>query len=376
MKLNLDILLILLLGVLPLQSCGSDSKSDAPDVKDSINTSIEQLHYTDAGGSEVIEVNATGEWDAVSTAAWFSLAKTGTLSTTGAVTVTVDKNTSRDSRTGEITFMSGTARRKVVVSQDGKQPEPVDPSISVPDGYELVWHDEFDEGTVLDKTFWTHEVQGPGWVNNELQTYVNGSVDGLRVTAIENGILSINCFKHAGTIYSGRVYANVGTGWQYGIFEARIKLPKGRGTWPAFWMMPVNNDFAANPWPKCGEIDIMEEVGYHPDYTSSSIHCESYNHVLGTQKTAERYTAGAEEDYHIYRLEWTKDYIATSVDGKGLLRFDNDGRGNVSTWPFDKPFYIILNLAWGGSWGGAQGVDESALPVTMEVDYVRVFQPK
>ncbi len=376
MKIRLNILLILTLGWLPLLSCGSDGKSDAPVADDSVTVSPQQLHYTSAGGSDIIEVKSSGEWDAVSSASWITLTKTGTTSTSGAVTVTVAQNASRDARNGEIVFMSGRARSKVTVSQDAKDPEPVDLTISVPDGYELVWHDEFDEGPELDKSSWTHEVQGPGWVNNELQTYVNGSIDGERVTAVDNGILSINCFKHAGTVYSGRVYAKVNSGWQYGIIEARIKLPKGKGTWPAFWMMPVNNDFAANPWPKCGEIDIMEEVGYHPDYTSSSIHCESYNHVMGTQKTAERYTAGAEEDFHIYRLEWTKDYIATSVDGKSLLRFDNDGRGNVSTWPFSKPFYIILNLAWGGSWGGAQGVDENALPVTMEVDYVRVFQPK
>ena len=139
-------------------------------------------------------------------------------------------------------------------------------------------------------------------------------------------------------------------------------------------MMPCNNDFGANPWPDCGEIDIMEEVGYHPNYTSSSIHCREYNHVKGTQKTAERLTSGAQDDFHVYRLEWTKDYITTYVDDHRLLHFANDGRGNVGTWPFSKPFYLILNLAWGGNWGGAQGVDESALPATMEVDYVRVFQ--
>ena len=253
---------------------------------------------------------------------------------------------------------------------------PVDPTISVPEGYKLIWNDEFD-GTSLNGTDWTHEVKGPGWVNNELQNYVNATYGGKPVTEVNEGSLKINCFKASdGKICSGRIYAKVNTGWKYGIFEAAIKLPKGKGTWPAFWMMPVNNDFNANPWPKCGEIDIMEEVGYHPEYTSSSIHCESYNHVKGTQKTAERLTEGAQSDFHVYRLEWTEDYIRTSVDGKTLLNFSNDGKGNVSTWPFNHHFYIILNLAWGGSWGGAQGVDETCLPTTMEVDYVRVFQKK
>ena len=98
--------------------------------------------------------------------------------------------------------------------------------------------------------------------------------------------------------------------------------------------------------------------------------------MKGTQKTAERLTEGAQSDFHVYRLEWTQDYIRTSVDGKTLLNFSNDRKGNVSTWPFNRHFYIILNLAWGGTWGGAQGVDETVLPATMEVDYVRVFQKK
>ena len=234
-----------------------------------------------------------------------------------------------------------------------------------------------DGGSELNSTDWRHEVKKSGWVNNELQNYVNGSADGKRITEIADNRLYINCFKGSnGKIYSGRVYAHETQGWLYGIFEARIKLPKGKGTWPAFWMMPCNNDFGANPWPKCGEIDIMEEVGVNPNYTSSSLHTEKFNHVMGTQITKERLTAGAEDGFHVYRLEWTPDYIKTYVDGKELLNFNNDGKNDVGSWPFNKPFYVILNLAWGGDWGGMKGVDESALPVQMEVDYVRVFQKK
>ncbi len=244
-------------------------------------------------------------------------------------------------------------------------------NIDVPEGYTLVWHDEFSTDGKLDPSVWTHENKASGWVNNELQNYVTGPVEGKEVTEVADGKLMINCFKHDGKIYSGRVYANVDSGWQYGIVEARIKLPKGKGTWPAFWMMPANN---RTRWPLCGEIDIMEEVGYNPDYTSSSLHTEAFNHVKGTQKTAERLTEGAEGQFHVYRLEWNADNIRTYVDGKLLFSFDNDKKGDQHTWPFDKPFYVILNLAWGGNWGGAKGVDESVLPVTMEVDYVRVFQ--
>ena len=357
-----------------LIACGSsDSKND--DVPSSITASVTALTFDADGGTETIAVKAGGEWDAICAESWVKVSKTGTLSTTGSISVTVDANTARKVRTAAITLLSGTSRASVTVTQAAKAAQPVDPTINIPDGYELVWNDEFT-GTELSRTDWTHEVQGPGWVNNELQTYVNGSFDGRPVTEVKDGSLFINCFKHAGNIYSGRIYAHVSEGWCYGIFEARIKLPKGKGTWPAFWMMPVKNDFAANPWPRCGEIDIMEEVGYNPNYTSSSIHCESYNHVMGTQKTAERLTPGAQDDFHVYRLEWTEDYIRTYVDGNLLLSFSNDGKGNVSTWPFTRAFYPILNLAWGGDWGGAQGVDESALPAVMEVDYVRVFQKK
>ena len=157
--------------------------------------------------------------------------------------------------------------------------------------------------------------------------------------------------------------------------EARIKLPSGKGTWPAFWMMPVNNDFGKNPWPGCGEIDIMEEVGADPNVVSSTIHCNKYNNGGTSIEHGEKYVATAESEFHVYACEWTPSYMRFFVDGDAILTYHNDGTG-INAWPFDKPYYIILNLAWGGAWGGYKGVDESALPVTMEVDYVRVFQKK
>ena len=241
----------------------------------------------------------------------------------------------------------------------------------------MVWHDEFNEGTSLGND-WTHEVQGAGWVNNELQNYVNGSADGKRVTELVDGKLNINCFKGSdGKIYSGRVYAKVNTGWEYGYFEARIMLPEGKGTWPAFWMMPVGNDWNTNPWPMCGEIDIMEEVGVVPNEVSSSIHTQDYNHTIGTQKTHAMTIEQAEGEFHLYALEWTEDAITTYVDGKVQLAVTKQQLGaGHNQWPFHYAFYPILNLAWGGDWGGMNGVDESALPVTMKVDYVRLFQKK
>lgn len=357
-------------------SCGGDDNGGSDTPTGRITLSSDSYSFGSDGGEATLNITAPGEWDAVTTDSWIRLTKSNQLLTEGKVSISVESNSSREARTGKVTVLSSGGSATVSINQAGREPDPVDPSVTVPDGYELVWGDEFN-GSELNRSDWTHEVQGPGWVNNELQHYVNTSYDGKLVTDVSDGTLKINCFKAGdGRICSGRIYAKVGTGWKYGIFEARIKLPKGRGTWPAFWMMPVNNDWSVTPWPKCGEIDIMEEVGYHPNYTSSSIHCEAYNHTIGTQKTAERHTPGAEGEFHVYRLEWTENYIRTYVDDTLLLNFANDGANNISTWPFNRAFYPILNLAWGGDWGGNQGVDENALPVTMEVDYLRVFQKK
>lgn len=270
---------------------------------------------------------------------------------------------------GIVTVASSEGSQQISVVQESAP----DNNISVPEGYRLVWNDEFDQGTTLNTAWWTHEEQGPGWVNNELQTYVDGQAAGRRVTEIADGKLSINCFKAGSTIYSGRVYANVSKGWKYGWFEARIKLPKGKGTWPAFWMMPANNDFTTNPWPLCGEIDIMEEVGADPGDVSSTIHCQKYNNTGTATEHATLHVADAEDEFHVYACEWTSDHLKFYVDGKMILDYANDGSG-IEAWPFDKPFYIILNLAWGGDWGGYKGTDDSALPATMKIDYVRVFQ--
>ena len=243
----------------------------------------------------------------------------------------------------------------------------VDPSggdIKAPDGYKLVWHDEFDGKTL--GSDWTHEIQNAGWVNNELQYYVN---DG-KVTSLSDGELSITCYKNdAGRVCSGRIYACRNTGWKYGWIEARIMLPKGRGTWPAFWMMPVN----FNKWPEDGENDIMEEVGYNPNYVSSTIHCNGYNNGGTAKEHKEKYLANAEGGWHTYACEWTEDYMAYYIDGEKYFTYTPDNK-TKTYWPFNAPFYVILNLAWGGSWGGQKGVDETALPATMKVDYVRVFQ--
>lgn len=329
------------------------------------------IYSVSTGETILVGIKASKDFTVKSNDSWISAdivnGVTTSFSTDGpAVRIKTDVNTAMTSRTGTVDVMSGEEKVTITVIQNSAE----DANIETPAGYRLVWHDEFNEGTTLNSKDWTHEVQNAGWVNNELQTYVNGQADGKRVTELVDGRLHINCFKGSdGKIYSGRVYAKVKEGWTYGYIEASIKLPKGKGTWPAFWMMPVH----FRSWPADGEIDIMEEVGYHPDYVSSSLHANAHVHSNGTQVTHEMHCPGAEGEFHKYAIEWTHDKITTFVDGKVQLTYNNRGLGR-DDWPYDDPFYVILNLAWGGDWGGSQGVDESALPVTMEVDYVRVFQ--
>lgn len=310
-------------------------------------------------------VNVTGNqsWTATVADSWLSINPATGNSGNSTLEITATANTSGSSReaTIEITSEAKPVSIKVVQYSD---------EVVIPEGYTLVWADEFNDPAITqpDPSKWWYEEWAPGFVNNELQRYVPGSIGSVKTAEIKDGILSIIATKAGSEVVSARI--NTKELWQYGWFEARLKLPKGKGTWPAFWMMPAEG----NNWPMCGEIDIMEEVGVNPNYTSSSVHTKEYNHMIGTQKTAERLTPGAEDEFHVYALEWTADYIKTYVDGKLLFTFMNDKAGRQETWPFDKPFHPILNLAWGGSWGGMKGVDESALPAVYQIDYVRVFQ--
>lgn len=355
-----------------LAACGDKDKEDVT-TQISITCNPSSLSFSTEGGKQSVEVQSSREFAVFTDADWATVTPSNGLSGKSTITVTCAENTAYGDapRTATMTIKAGSSRTTVAISQASPKKPVAGPIECMIDGYSLVWNDEFDVDGPLNTQKWTHEVQKRGWVNNELQNYVNAtSPGGKKVTEVVDGVLKINCFKENGAIYSGRVYGNKFKGFTYGVFEARIKLPKGKGTWPAWWMMPVNY----TGWPHCGEIDIMEEVGADPNKVSSSIHCTAYNHPNNTQKTHEMTCAGAEGEFHVYTLEWTADYIQTYVDGKKQLTFNNDKKNNDDTWPFHVAFYPILNLAWGGDWGGYKGVDESALPVTMEVDYVRVFQ--
>ena len=352
-----------------LWGCGGSDNDDPQPTAVSITVSQESISVPADGGTYTVSVTTTGkEWGAYADQDFITVNTNNTVAQAGTLTVTVPANPTTSARTGSVIVMSGTARKTVSVAQAAAAQS----AYNAPEGYSLVWQDEFDKGSELNPDDWTHEVKGSGWVNHELQNYVNHKTpEGQLVTEVRGGKLRITALKENGKVYSGRVYAKVKQGWQYGYIEASIKLPKGKGTWPAFWMMPVN----FRSWPADGEIDIMEEVGYHPNYVSSSLHANAHVHSNGTQVTHEMFCQGAEDEFHTYAILWTANNITTYVDGKQQLSYDNRGKGR-DDWPYDDPFYVIFNLAWGGDWGGAQGVDESALPAVMEVDYIRVFQKR
>ena len=331
-------------------------------------SSVSSLLLSGESSEKTLTVTANGEWNLTSDATWLTLKPSQGSKGETEVTVSATANDGDTSREATLLLTCGDNKSNINVTQ-------LNYNVSAPEGYSLVWSDEFNY-VGKPGSDWVIENQAAGWVNNELQTYTSREVDGKLTLEVKDGFLHVNCFKGSdGKIYSGRMNAKPSTGWQYGYVEARINLPKGKGTWPAFWMMPSNVDWTNDPWPYCGEIDIMEEVGVDANKVSSSLHTGNYNHTKNTQKTHEMYLAGAEGEFHTYALEWTPETITTYVDGKVQLAVKKSEMGtDHASWPFDRPFYPIINLAWGGDWGGYAGVDEKALPVTMLVDYVRIFQ--
>ncbi len=241
------------------------------------------------------------------------------------------------------------------------------------DARKLIWSDEFDEPGLPDSTNWKYEVGGNGWGNNEQQYYTDKRSENARV---ENGKLIIEARKEAykGNSYtSARLVTQGKVEWKHGRIEALAKLPAGRGTWPAIWML--GKDIAKAGWPQSGEIDIMEHVGFDEGVVHGTIHSEAYNHVKKTEKGGAITVKNVATEFHLYAIEWTADQIDFFVDDQKYYTVQKSVLGNeVEQWPFEQPFFLILNVAVGGNWGGQKGVDESIWPQRMEVDYVRVYQ--
>lgn len=240
----------------------------------------------------------------------------------------------------------------------------------------LVWSDEFNYVGLPDSSKWdydkAHGCPGNcGWGNNELQYYTWNRKENARV---ENGNLIVEArneqYENA-KFTSARLVTRQKGDWKYGRIEVKAKLPKGKGLWPAIWMLPT--DWKYGGWPKSGEIDIMEFVGYMPDSLFGTVHTEAYNGMIGTQKVKGIFVNDLSSNFHVYAIEWNENSISFFIDDKLYNFFKNDNK-NTATWPFDQRFHLLINIAVGGNWGGKHGIDDSVFPQQMLVDYVRVYQ--
>ena len=235
----------------------------------------------------------------------------------------------------------------------------------------LVWSDEFDAPDI-DMTKWSYEVGTGnwGWGNGEAQYYTDNSNNSF----IEDGKLIIKAIRqsYSGSDYtSARMVTKNKGDWTYGRIEVRAKLPAGTGTWPAIWMMPTDSEYGG--WPDSGEIDIMEHVGFDPGAIHATCHNDTYNWYDGIPPPGgELNVNDFDENFHTYTLEWTESSLKWFVDETLYYTYSNTS--SWSTWPYNYDFFIILNIAIGGTWGGQQGIDDGIFPVQMEVEYVRVYQ--
>ena len=236
-------------------------------------------------------------------------------------------------------------------------------------GKSIAWADEFNADGAPLAANWDYDGEITGTYNAEAQKYTN-SVDN---AWCKDGYLHVDAKKDANGVWtSSRMVTRGRNSWKYGYIEVRAKLPAGVGVWPAIWMMPSYDSYGG--WPNSGEIDIMEFVGFLPDTIHTSAHTGAYNHTKGTQKTRAGQVKGVTDGFHTYAIEWSEKGLFWYVDDVPYYYFLNDGAGTSSTWPFNKSFYLILNVAIGGTWGGTKGIDKNMTEADMVVDYVHVYQ--
>ena len=247
------------------------------------------------------------------------------------------------------------------------------PGLLAQSSWELIWNDEFDYTGLPDNTRWSYDVGGHGWGNSESQFYTEDREENARVDG-DHLIIEARKENWSGRSYtSTRLVSKHKGDWTYGRIEVRAQLPSGRGTWPAIWMLPTDSPYGNGGWPDTGEIDIMEHVGHNQDQIHATIHTDAYNHMLGTQRGGEKHVPGASNALHVYAVEWSPLKMVFSIDGVDFWTYSK-GLSNWRGWPFDQDFHLIMNIAIGGAWGGAQGIDDSIFPQQMLIDYVRVYR--
>lgn len=242
-------------------------------------------------------------------------------------------------------------------------------------GWKLVWNDEFNYEGLPDSTKWSYDVGGHGWGNNEKQFYVEKSTENSNVSGGKLHIVALKKDKENLKYTSAKITTYQKHSIQYGKIEVMARLPGGKGSWPAIWMLPESIRTKEEQWPFCGEIDIMEHVGKNPNVVHTSLHTGLYNHIKGTQISHFDTLQNVVDIFHKYGMEWTPEFIKFYIDDKLFfesLKGQNNRVISNDGWPFDKPYYLILNLAIGGNWGGE--IDDTIFPNEMIIDYVRIYK--
>jgi len=240
-------------------------------------------------------------------------------------------------------------------------------------GWNLVWSDEFNQpdGSPPDPVKWTFETGAGGWGNHELEYYTSRTNN----VRIEGGKLVIEARQenyHGSSYTSARLKTQGKAAWTYGRFEARIQIPRGQGIWPAFWMLGSSID-AGVPWPQCGEIDIMENIGREPTLVHGTVHGPGYSggSAIGGPCALPGGAAFA-DDFHVYAIEWTTNQIKWFMDGRQYFSVNPASLPAGKTWVYKQPEFLLLNLAVGGDWPrNPDGT--TTFPQRMTVDYVRVY---
>lgn len=242
-------------------------------------------------------------------------------------------------------------------------------------GWKLSFSDEFNYKGLPDAANWNYDIGGHGWGNNEAQFYTLADSNNVKVNNGTLKIIALNKQIEQNNYTSAKLTTYQRYSMQYGKVDCRAKLPAGKGTWPAIWMLPNSIKNNTEDWPLCGEIDIMEHVGKDPNTIHNSLHSFLYNHIKNTQITYFQKVDAVSDQFHNYGIEWTPDYIQFLIDEKVVFRSNKGENGRETKnegWPFDKSYFLILNLAIGGNWGGT--IDPSIFPSIFEIDYVRIYQ--
>lgn len=232
-------------------------------------------------------------------------------------------------------------------------------------GRHLVFDQNFQKQRAIDEKVWLFD-DGPVY-NHEIEKYTKSGAHNAYLT--KDGLV-IEARKAASKVTSARLETR--SAWKYGYFEAEARMPQGRGTWPAFWMLNQRLRAGSVGWPKCGEIDVMENVGFDPAKFHFSLHCDKYNFMKHNQRTFVQDVPDYKA-FHRYGVDWQPSRITFYLDRKAVYTVEKK-EDSVDAWPWTEPFYIILNLAIGGDWGGAMGIDDKIFPSLYVVRYVRIYE--